>query len=160
VDALERLDEVALAAILRVLTQHFGYAYDGVERRPQLMAHVRKELTFGAAGLLGLLLGLAQLDLGPLARCDVADRSRHAVHPADLVADADATRQHPTVGAVTAAQPELDVQELALAFQVRSQLGQVGLEIVGVQIGAPIGRLDRFGIGLEAGQLPEARRNV
>ena len=46
---------------------------DGIERRPQLVAHVREELALRAVGLLGHVLGLAKLLLVALALGDVAD---------------------------------------------------------------------------------------
>jgi hypothetical protein len=62
VDPLHVGHEVGLAQVFQLLLEHFGVADHGVERRPQLVAHVRQELglvlaSFGesATGLLHLL---------------------------------------------------------------------------------------------------------
>ena len=42
---------------------HFGEAENGIERRPQLMAHRREETRFGEIGLLGAQAGDVAVDL-------------------------------------------------------------------------------------------------
>ena len=61
VNPLEIGDEPLLARVLGVLLQHLAVADDGVERRPQLVAHVRQELTLGAVCVLGALPRAQQL---------------------------------------------------------------------------------------------------
>ena len=53
--------ERLLAEVLGLLLEHLGVADDGVERRPQLVAHVRQELRLVLAGLFELAVRLLEL---------------------------------------------------------------------------------------------------
>ena len=61
VDFFQVGDGVRVAAVCRLFLEHFAVADDGVERRAQLVAHVREELALGVGGGLRLFLRLAQL---------------------------------------------------------------------------------------------------
>ena len=52
--------------------QDIGKAKNGVERRPDLVAHVGEKRAFGLIGRFSSLLGRPQRFLGLLPRCDVA----------------------------------------------------------------------------------------
>src|SRR5215467_1400710 len=65
-DALERLDLVRSIEIAGVFEQQIGHTDDGVERRPQLVAHVREELRLVLAR--GLELPALDLDLAEETR--------------------------------------------------------------------------------------------
>ena len=59
--ALELAQALALQRVEAAAADQVGHAENGVERGPDLVAHVGQEAAFGAAGLLGLFLGLVQL---------------------------------------------------------------------------------------------------
>ena len=55
----------------RLLDQHFAVADDGVERRPQLVAHGGEEPALGLVGGFGVALGRLELHLAVLELGDV-----------------------------------------------------------------------------------------
>ncbi len=61
VDPLQVGDGRQLLFVFRLLLQQLAVEDDGVERRPQLVAHARQEVALGSRGRLGLLLGDAEL---------------------------------------------------------------------------------------------------
>ena len=61
VDPLEVREERLLVEVLGLLLEHLGVADDGVQRRPQLVAHVRQELRLVLAGLGKLAVRLLEL---------------------------------------------------------------------------------------------------
>ena len=93
VDVLHHPQVVALLRRQRRVERPFRQAEDGVERRPQFVADVGQKLALGAVGLLGGLLGAAQLLLGLAARGDVGVRPGHAADPAEGVAHGHAARR-------------------------------------------------------------------
>ena len=75
--------QVALILVVAVVRghflQHFAVTDDGVERRAQLVAHVRQEIALGLVGRLGRFLFTAQIGRAP-ALGDIADVGDDAVH--------------------------------------------------------------------------------
>ena len=65
-DLRQIADEARQRKILGLLPHQFAIADDRVERRAQLMAHVRQELALRAARFLGCFLGAAQFLFRPL----------------------------------------------------------------------------------------------
>ena len=59
------------------LLQHFGEADDGVERRPQFVAHGGEEAAFGGVGALGVGARLLERLLLPFALADLAQHRDH-----------------------------------------------------------------------------------
>ena len=71
VDLVQVAQHVAHAGVLHLFLEHLAVADHRRQRRAQLVAHVRDELTLGQVGRLGRVLGPLQLNLDHLARCNV-----------------------------------------------------------------------------------------
>ena len=84
-DLLEVRDRFLLVEVLSLLLQHFAVADNRVQRRPELVAHVRQELALGAVGGFGRILGLEQLFLRALSCGDVVEDGDAVVEHAFLV---------------------------------------------------------------------------
>ena len=78
VDRVQVLHHLRLVLVVAP-TQHIGEAQDRVHRCADLVAHVGQEIALGAVGLLGVFLGLAQLDLLFLQLGDVLEADQHAL---------------------------------------------------------------------------------
>ena len=65
-DFSEVLNILDLAGVPGLLLQHFAISDDGVERRPQLVAHICKKCALGAIRFFGRVLCIEQLFLGLL----------------------------------------------------------------------------------------------
>ncbi len=118
VDPAERLAQVGVAPLLRVLLEHFGDADDGVQGGPQFVAHRRKGIGFGAARRLCLVPRLAQRRLGSLE----AGQVEIGEHPAAVRQRHDPVLEDPPVG-----QPPLARRDLALP-DLGDPGGRVGFE--------------------------------
>ena len=87
---------VCLPEVLGLLLEHLGVADDGVERRPQLVGHVRQELRLvlrchfeSPPGLLDLLEEAGVLDGDDRLICERLDEIDHRLRelPGDLAAN-------------------------------------------------------------------------
>ena len=86
--------------------EQLGEAEDGVERRPQLVAHARQKLRLGLDLALGERRLLAR-DLGVLALGDVPVDADAARRPAGIVEHRGRARREPAIAAVGQADAEL-----------------------------------------------------
>ena len=78
-------NRLGLVQILRLFLQHFAVADDGVQRRAQLVAHVRQELALGPVGGFGRVLRVQQFFRGALPGGDVMEDGDAVVQHAVFV---------------------------------------------------------------------------
>ena len=93
-DASKRLENIRLAGILGILDQHLGDADDGVQGRPQLVAHRREEAALGEGRLHRLVTRdgepideLAQLQLALFRLGDIGEDANDAAVRGPPLAD-------------------------------------------------------------------------
>src|SRR3546814_1013272 len=143
-----------------LLQNQLGESDDGVQRGAQLMAHGGQEVALRAVGHLRGFLGAQQFVLGLLALRHVAERPGHAVDMAARVAQAEAARVDPAVGAVVAAPAVHVVIVVGVAAQVLTHTLTHFLDVVGMNAREPQVGWDHRLAALEAGDLAQAARYV
>jgi hypothetical protein len=108
--------DVARADRTKNLMGHdFGKSEDGVERRPELVAHIGEKARFRAARVLGKIACLNQITLVRLAFRDVAGHGDDIAHRIARPAGGPAAELSPSVSARFGREPEFCGRSLASA---------------------------------------------
>ena len=104
---------LGLRDVVDLLRHHLGVADDRRERRAQLVAHVGEEGRLGEIGGFRCRLGGGELQLGPFLVVDVGVGADPAQDRARAVELRQRTGDVPAIGAIRAAEAELDLVDVA-----------------------------------------------